>query len=297
MRKCLITGASGFLGRAVAARLAEGFDVVGLANRSVGPGLVQVDLRDAAALRAVVQAHRPDVVVHLAAFKDPDYCEDHPDEARRLNVDPMRTLRDVLPAESRLVMASTDYVFDGKNPPYVETSSRCPINVYGQTKCEAEDVLAGRSNTVIIRFPVLVGAGPDLKTSGFITQILESFDAKTDVVIDDVIVRCPIWIRDVAEAIAFLEARRAEGVYHLSGPRAATRYAWTVEIGRMLGRPTGHLKPSKEVIARRAERPVDSRLNTNKIAALGYSSFTDFAQVVREVVHSTPNDSSRKVQK
>jgi len=294
MKKCLITGASGFLGQAVMARLKKDYDVVGLANRSPGPQLVQVDLRDAAAVRKVLASVVPDLVVHLAAYKEPDFCEEHPEEARRLNTESVRTLREALPDSTRLVAASTDYVFDGRNPPYAETDQRSPVSVYGQTKCDAEDVLQGRPNTVIIRFPVLVGAGKDLKSSGFITQILESFDAKTEQVLDDVIVRFPIWIRDIAEAIAFLESKSATGTFHLSGPRGATRYAWTREIGEVLGRPTGHLKPSKTIVPRRAERPVNSQLSTNKIHALGYPSFTDFVQVVREVLRAMSDDSSRK---
>lgn len=288
MKKCLITGASGFLGRAVAARFRGDYDVIPMGLKGEGAGLVRVDLSDAEALAQALRSARPDLVIHLAAHKDPDYCEDHPDEAHALNAVPVRVMRDILPAATRLVLASTDYVFDGRTPLYKEESARGPVNVYGQTKCAAEDFVSGRGNTVVVRFPVLVGAGRTLETSGFIWQVLEPLRTGKEVVLDDVIVRRPIWINDVAEAMAFLVAKDAEGTYHLSGPTAGTRYGLTVAVGRHLGLPTGQLRPSKTIVARRAERPVDSGLDTAKIKALGFDRFTGFAEVVSHVASVYP---------
>jgi S-adenosylmethionine synthetase len=289
MQKCLITGASGFLGRAVAERFRSEYDVIPMGLRGEGAGLVRVDLSDAEALARTLRSVQPDLVLHLAAHKDPDYCEDHPDEAFALNAAPVKVMRDVLPASTRIVLASTDYVFDGRTPPYKEEHARNPVNVYGKTKCSAEDFLADRANSAIVRFPVLVGAGRSLETSGFIWQILEPLRAGKEVVLDDVIVRWPIWINDVAEAMAFLVGKGAEGTYHLSGPTAGTRYGLTLAVGHHLGLPTGHLRPSNVIITRRAERPVDSGLDTSKIRALGFDRFTAFAAVVSDVASAYPS--------
>ena len=84
--------------------------------------------------------------------------------------------------------------------------------------------------------------------------------------------------------LRFLLERRADGVFHLSGPRGGTRYGWTVEMARLLGRPHGHLKPSKVVVQRGARRPANSQLADDKLRALGYSPRTDFSDVARAVL-------------
>lgn len=282
-RKTLILGASGLLGRETVPAFSSLGDVVAV-SRQGGRGTLGVDIRDREKLSALVRETRPDVVLLLAAYREPDFCEEHPGEARRLNVEPARVLRDCLPAETRLLFVSTDYVFDGEHPPYREDSPRAPVNVYGQTKVEAEDLLFDRPHTIILRVPLLIGGGPRLADCGFIRNILEDLESSSPRRLDDVLVRVPAWTRDVAKAMRLLVERDAEGTFHFSGPRGQTRYAWTVEIGRLLGKPVAHLEPSPTVIPRRARRPRDSSLDDRKIRALGATERTDFADAIRIVL-------------
>lgn len=284
MKTCVVTGASGLLGRAVVPALAAaGWNVVPLSHRERA-GHRAVDLRDPTALAALLDEVAPDAVVHLAAYREPDFCEAHPGETARLNVDPVRLCAERLPASARLLFVSTDYVFDGTTPPYDETSPRHPLSEYGRSKCAAEDVLAGRDNAVVLRVPLLMGAGATLADSGFVAQMLAAVMSDHPQEIDDVLMRYPCWTRDVSGAIAFLLAGGQAGVFHISGPRGGTRYAWTVETARLLGRPHDHLIPSKIVIPRRAGRPVDSHLDDRKLRALGFTTATDPMDVVRAVL-------------
>lgn len=281
--KLLLLGSSGFLGREVQ-RAFERDNAVVPASRRGGAGSRAVDIRDANALRAIVDEVKPDVVLLLAAYREPDICEDDPIEARRLNVEPARVLAAHLPASTRLFFVSTDYVFDGEHPPYTEMSPCSPVSVYGQTKCEAEAALAQRSRTTILRVPLLIGGGPALADCGFIGQMVEAIRAKKPQQLDDVLVRFPTWTRDVAGAVRFLVERGLDGVFHYSGARGGTRYTWTVETAQILGLPHDHFSPSREVIQRKARRPFNSQLNDDKIRAAGYAQHTDFAEVVRTVL-------------
>jgi S-adenosylmethionine synthetase len=283
MATTLILGASGFLGREVCPVFSNLGTVVGVSSRG-GAGLEKVDIRDAVALDEICQRVQPESVLLLAAYREPDFCEDHPEEARRLNVEPARTLRTCLPPQTHLTFISTDYVFDGLQPPYHETSSRHAVSVYGQTKCEAEDVLAGRPNTLVLRVPLLIGGGPTLRETGFIGQIVETLRRPERQVQDDVLVRFPTWTRDVAAALTFLVGRRAEGTFHYSGLQGGTRYHWMVETARALGLPAAHLVPSREVVVRKAVRPPNSQLSPDKIRSLGYTRFTPFAEVLKTVL-------------
>jgi dTDP-4-dehydrorhamnose reductase len=277
-------GASGALGRAVATEMAPGANLVLAGHTQAGPGLRPVDLRVQDQVRALVRETRPDVVVLAAAYRDPDFCEQNPDEARRLNVEPVRVLCDVLPAEAQLVFVSSDYVFDGTRPPYREDDPVSPVNLYGRTKCEAEALLRGRARSLVVRPPLLCSAGSDGKPYGFIGEILKALREPSRQVLDDVLLRCPTWTRDVAKVIRFLVDRGAEGIVHVRAPRAQSRFAWTAEAGAMMRVPTDHLVPSKDIVPRPARRPIDCSLSGDKLRRLGYSPLTDFRDVLRAVL-------------
>ena len=283
MSTTLILGASGFLGREVLPAFAA-WGPVQAASRHGGAGIESADIRDPEVLRALCQRTRPAAVVLLAAYREPDFCEEHPGETRRLNVEPARVLAACLPATTHLTLVSTDYVFDGLQPPYREDGPRHPVSVYGQSKCEAEDALAGRPQTLVLRVPLLIGGGPTLGACGFIAQIVETLKRPDRQLQDDVLVRFPTWTRDVADALTFLAGRRAEGVFHYSALQGGTRYHWVGEAARVLGLPADHVVPSKEIIPRKAVRPPNSQLATDKIRGLGYRRFTDFAAVVKTVM-------------
>jgi len=285
--RILVTGASGFLGRAVCRRLRAGHAVVGVAHRHAGPELQNCDIRDAAAFEALLREVAPDVVVYSAAYREPDYCEEHPIEAERLNVAPMRVLARVLPPRAHLIAISSDYVFDGGHPPYLEDAFRNPINVYGQTKVAAEDAALTHPGGLVVRIPVLVGAGPTLATSGYIGQLVTAVRERKPLTQDHVLVRVPTWIDDVAHALDFLITQRALGVMHVSGPRAATRYESALDVAHVLGLPHDHIRPSDAVIVRPAPRPVNAQLATTRLRALGYTRATDFVDVVRDVLRET----------
>ena len=261
-------------------RLAKAGRVVALSRRPL-PDHTSNDLRDREAIRALVDREQPDVVLHLAAYREPDVCEADPVEARRLNVDPVRAFAQTLPVTSRFIFVSTDYVFDGTRPPYAETDPRTPISVYGATKAEAEDVVLSRRKSTVLRVPLLVGSGPTVAESGFIGQTYAMLNAAKPVVLDDVLIRYPTWINDVAGALEFLAGRDLDGVYHYSSLRPGTRYTWTLEMAEVFGLPSGFVTASKEIVVRKAGRPLNSQLSPAKIQAAGYTTQTDFKDVVR----------------
>ena len=102
------------------------------------------DLANLQGLAQTVQTLRPDVIVNAAAHTAVDKAESEPDLARTLNA----TAPGVLAQEAHqlgawLVHYSTDYVFDGSgSQPWKETDTPAPLNIYGQTKLEGEQLIA-----------------------------------------------------------------------------------------------------------------------------------------------------------
>ncbi len=139
--KILLLGKGGQVGWELQRSLAPLGELVALDHDSTE---LHGNFAEPEGLRATVQAVKPDLIVNAAAHTAVDKAESEPELARAINA----TAPGVLAEEAgklgaMLVHYSTDYVFDGSgNQPWVETDTPAPLNVYGQTKLEGEQLVA-----------------------------------------------------------------------------------------------------------------------------------------------------------
>lgn len=267
----LLTGASGLLGAAVSGRLArDGVRVTGLCNQHAGAGLIPVDLMRAESARDL-ECLEWNAAVNCAAFRSPDYCETHRGEARVLNASMPEWLARLAAArKAPFIHISTDYVFPGSRPPYTEASPVDPINFYGQTKVEAESaVRAAHGGALVMRIPALYGPSKPPVFSSLLQEGVDSAMGRDPLILDDVTVRYPTHVDDVAEVIARAIPMGLSGLLQVSAGEAATRYAWTCRIAEWLGRDTARLRPGPAATGRPAKRPVDCHLATDRLVSLG----------------------------
>ncbi|MBU0829752.1 MAG: dTDP-4-dehydrorhamnose reductase [Gammaproteobacteria bacterium] len=101
------------------------------------------DFANPAGVADTVRALRPDVIVNAAAHTAVDKAESEPEFARALNATaPGAIAQEAARLGAWLVHYSTDYVFDGSGErPWVETDTPAPLNVYGRTKLEGEQLI------------------------------------------------------------------------------------------------------------------------------------------------------------
>ena len=157
--KFFVTGVGGQLGHDVMNELhSRGYEGVGSDITPVYSGVadgsavttmpyVQLDITDAAAVKAVLTAVRPDVVVHCAAWTAVDLAEDdeNVEKVRAINAGGTRHIADACRAlDCKMIYISTDYVFNGKGetPWDPDCKDYEPLSVYGQTKLEGELAVA-----------------------------------------------------------------------------------------------------------------------------------------------------------
>ncbi len=266
----LVTGASGLLGSAILTRLAGSATVTGLGRSHAFPNLLPVNLTDPDAIDSL-KAMPWNALVHCAAYRDPDFCETHPEDAAALNTNVPARLAAL--AQSRgapMVHISTDYVFDGDHPPYRETSTPCPINRYGQTKRDAETrVLQACPGAAILRIPALYGTPPPPVISSMIEDAIRSVTGTTPTRHDHACIRYPTCTADIADVVAFLLEKGVAGIVHASATVPATRYEFTLEAARILHTDPSLISPMDSIPPRAARRPVNSALTVDRLASLG----------------------------
>ena len=249
----LITGANGQLGNEL--RLLLG-------DNALYTDYAELDITNAAEVRAFVNAHRVDMIVNCAAYTAVDKAESDEEKAYAINaVGPANLAQAGVP----LIHVSTDYVFDGAScRPYVEDDVPNPATVYGRTKLAGEKhVLENADTALVIRTAWLYSSFGN----NFVKTMLR-LGAERDslnVVFDQV--GTPTYARDLASAV-FAAIRKGiiPGIYHFSNEGVCSWYDFTKAIHRIAGITTCKVSPlhTNEYPAK-APRPHYSVLDKTKI--------------------------------
>jgi dTDP-4-dehydrorhamnose reductase len=255
----LVTGGSGHLGGEVVRRAGEaGWEVTGTSYRSPGP--VRLDVRDAAAVEALLADAGPACVIHTA------YLQDGPD-AWATNVDGAANVAAATAARgARLIHVSTDLVFDGRaGRPYTETDEPNPLLEYGRSKAAAEAAVAERHPAAAIVRTSLIYGGEGL--SGHERRVLDVVDGRADLAFFTDELRCPVHVTDLADALLALAGTPYAGPLHLAGSDGVSRYEMACLIASANGRGTAPLRTTTSA-GMVPERPRDCRLDCSRAAAL-----------------------------
>lgn len=272
----LVTGASGLLGVSLVSLAHEqGREVVGLYHRHPahvnGVKLLAVDLADEAETRRIFQELGPSSVVHCAAATNVDWCEEHPEEAHKINV--------IVPAAiaaissrigARLLYISTDSVFDGGRGNYAEDDPPKPVNVYAKTKLQGEREVLRQNPTASIARVSIYGWNAQNKDS-LAEWVLKRLALGSLVPGFSDVIFCPVLANDLAEVLLALLDRDLAGLYHAVGSEPVSKYEFARRVASSFGFDPGQVVPARLTDARlTARRPLNTSLNTGKIcAALG----------------------------
>ena len=247
MKKIFITGLAGMLGCNVAYELKNDYSLSGVDLFRVnmdGVNSYDFDILDYKKMLGCLERVRPDIIIHTAAAVNVDKCEIEPDYAKKLNVNMTgnvcKAAEDV---GARVIYISTDAVFDGQSKHlYSEIDFADPINIYGKTKLEGENIVRKNSRNLILRTNIY-GFNIQNKNSfgeWIYTSLLEDKELQMFTDIDF----SPILVNDLAEIIDLSIKKDISGLYHACGTGCISKYDFGCNLKEIFKISTGKITES-----------------------------------------------------
>lgn len=277
----LLTGANGFIGRFLAPALIDaGYNVICTGRRAApvsmscrdGCYYVQMDFTDPFAVHDIFEKFQPGIVIHCGAMSRADECETEQWQAYLVNVEgTMNIMQNAAEHHCHLLFLSTDFIFDGIRGMYNEDDVPSPINYYGQTKLEAEDIIASHTDpwtiirTVLVYGKALAGRSDLLNTVRAKLVAGETYNVVSDQY------RTPTLVDDLVAGILIIVQNKLQGIYHVSGEEVMTPYDMAVGLADHLGLDKSLLRPvDSSFFPQAARRPMRTGFDISKMKAAGY---------------------------
>lgn len=267
MKKILVTGCNGQLGRAIRKEYAQ--ENVEFINTDIaeGEGVVPLDITDVDAVLALVRDKKPDVIINCAAHTNVDKCEEQWDLAYKINaIGPRNLSIAATEADAKMIHVSTDYVFEGNGSrPYTEFDAPNPVSAYGKTKLEGENfVKEFAKKHFILRTAWLYGDGKNFVKT--MLALAEKHD-ELNVVCDQL--GSPTSAVELAKMIHYLEGTKNYGLFHATCEGDTNWADFAEAIFARAGKKTkvNHVtsKQYKEMNPASADRPAYSILENYMI--------------------------------
>jgi dTDP-4-dehydrorhamnose reductase len=248
VKKILITGASGFLGRYLLWNAPDSYRILAqffqhpLSSVASNIRTIRLDLKQKD-WSAFIN-FKPDIIIHTAAIATLDICQQNQQQAREVNVDATKRLVDLAAKNAaRFIFTSTDIVFDGEKGDYSEGDIPNPINYYGETKVAAENhILENLPISVILRTSIFHGLARGGRKS-FTELMLENLrkSKKVSTFVDEI--RNPLPVSTLAKVIWELAESEYAGILHVGGEEPLSRYEMAVQLCEEFNLPKKYIIP------------------------------------------------------
>jgi len=272
----LITGAEGQLGKALQIGLTDKFNILSTTRQPTQlaknqRNVQKLDITDKENISNVLESFKPDIIINCAAYTNVDGSEINKDLAHQVNVEGLRNLIQLSDINTYLIQISSDYVFDGDSGPYSEDEHTFPVNYYGKTKLEAENILRGtRRKWVIFRPNVLYSS--DIYSKGnFFAWIYKSLLKKDSISVVTDQISNPTFSQQFVRAIFQCIIMDFEGILHIGSDDYMSRYEFALDIAKVFGFDSALITKidtdslTQKVKSYIAKRPLHSGLVVSKI--------------------------------
>jgi dTDP-4-dehydrorhamnose reductase len=275
----VVFGARGLLGTALSERLpAAGWHV------AAAVGHADCDISDTRAVRALLEATRPDVVFNAAAYTDVDRAENEPAIAEAVNAAGAENVaRAAAAAGAAVVHYSTDFVFDGELArPYREDDPPSPQSRYAASKAAGDArVAAAAERHFILRVGCLYGRGG----RNFPSTIVRRLRAGETIRAHNDRLGSPTWAREVAAVSAALARTAHHGLYHCTAQGETTWAGFACLAADILGVPADRVRGvSTSELPLKAQRPRRAILDNRRLRERGLDLLSTWQDALRAFI-------------
>ena len=279
MKKIIVTGCNGQLGRAVN-ELYAGSDKYELVNTDVA----ELDITDIDAVLRLVREVKPYAIINCAAHTGVDACEEQVDLAYKINaIGPRNLSIGATETGAKMIQISTDYVLDGKGTrPYIEFDPTGPEGMYGKTKLAGENFVRDfAKDYFILRTAWLYGDGKN-----FIKTMLRLSETKEEVAVVGDQVGTPTSAKELAKAIDVLLPTENYGLFHATCEGSCSWAQFAEEIFRRGGKNTRVKTITTEEFGAPAPRPAYSILENYMFKLTTGFKFADWHDAFNEYMET-----------
>lgn len=287
--KIFVTGVGGQLGYDVMNELKKrGIEAVGsdiLPECDKYENYIPMDITNANQVKEVINAVKPDAVIHCAAWTAVDAAEDEENKpkVKAINADGTRNIANVCKEiDAKMMYISTDYVFDGQGeePWLPDCKDYKPLNVYGETKLEGELAVSSLlEKYFIVRTAWVFG----LNGKNFIKTMLNVGKKYDTVRVVNDQIGTPTYTYDLARLLVDMIVTDKYGYYHATNEGGYINwYDFTKEIFRQAGYTTNVIPVTTEEYGlSKAARPFNSRLDKSKLVENGFTSLPEWKDALK----------------
>ena len=264
IQKVLVSGANGQLGWEIAqaAKSFPNFEFVFVDRNAM-------DLSNPNELLSIVELFAPDAIINTAAYTAVDKAESENELAHTINAEAVASLARIAKQKNiPFITFSTDYVFNGNaTSPYLPDTKLEPVNFYGKTKADGEQMaIAENENTIIIRTSWVFSS----HGNNFVKTMMRLMKERDNLnIVGDQKGR-PTYAKDLANAtiqilIALNEGKNIRGIYHYANTGETTWFAFAEKIKALAGLECDLKAITSDQFPTPAKRPNYSVLDTQKI--------------------------------
>ena len=231
MKKLIITGCNGQLGRAINQYYAGNTEY-----ELVNTDVAELDITNVNAVTGFVAEVKPYAIINCAAHTAVDACEVQGDSAYRINaIGPRNLSIAATKNNAKMIHISTDYVFPGNGTvPYTEFDQVGPNSMYGKTKLAGEEfVRAFASEYFILRTAWLYGDGKN-----FVKTMLALSEKNDTIRVVNDQLGTPTSAKELAKAIGYLLPTDNFGTFHATCEGSCSWADFAQKIFQLAGKKT-----------------------------------------------------------
>lgn len=267
--RVLVTGVSGQLGYDVARVLAQrGIEYRGTSSKDL-------DITDRAAVEHLMQAYRPDAVIHCAAYTKVDLAEDEPERCWAVNADGTRNLaaacREI---GAKMLYISTDYVFPGTGEQLRRTDDPVsPVNTYGRSKLAGELAVQSLLETYfIVRISWVFGKNGN----NFVKTMLRLAETRTELTVVCDQIGSPTYTADLAPLLCDMVQTERYGIYHATNGGTCAWSEFAKAIFELADKQVTVYPIPTSAYPTRAVRPLNSRMSKECLHSNGFQELPEW---------------------